>query len=97
MPNETPFQTQSSRIVVQQMPGFKFPNGEYEQLDPPEYGAHGFDIHDRAYPLPSRGSTSPFMASEDLEVQRKKVRDERLKQRIRKFRFVVRALDLGCR
>jgi hypothetical protein len=97
MPNETLFKLQSSRIDVQQMPGFKFPSGEYEQLDPPEYGAHGFDRYDRAYPLPSRGSTSPIMASADLEVQRKKVRDERLKQRIRKFRFVVRALDLGCR
>lgn len=33
----------------------------------------------------------------DLEVQRKKEADAKLKVRIRRFRFVVRSLHLACR
>lgn len=79
------------------MPSYKFSSEPYEHSPPPGYSAQGFDVHEPTYPLFNGGSTSPIIRFADLEVQKNQVRDERLKQRIRGFRFIVRALDLGCR
>jgi hypothetical protein len=38
-----------------------------------------------------------FVQRMDVEIQHMRDRDSLLKRRIRRFRFVVRTLDLGCR
>lgn len=79
------------------MPSYKFPNQQYEHAPPPDYSAQNYDVNETTYPLFNRGSTSPIVRFADLEVKKTIEWDERLKQRIRGFRFIVRALDLGCR
>jgi hypothetical protein len=55
-----------------------------------EYGGHHPNVDD----LEQQGS--PLVPGYE-ELQAKKLRDAKLKNRIRRFRFFVRMADLGCR
>ena len=50
---------------------------------------------DEEYPLTGRHDSVIDLANS--EVKAKQEKDQKLKKWIRRFRFVVRVLDLGCR
>lgn len=50
---------------------------------------------DEEYPLTERHESVLTLA--DDEVQAKQEKDKKLKKWIRRFRFMVRVLNLGCR
>lgn len=56
-----------------------------------EYGGHNPTVDDLEQ------QRSPFVQPGYEELQAKKIRDAKLKNRIRRFRFLVRLADLGCR
>ena len=55
-----------------------------------EYGGHNPNVDDLEY------QQGHFVQTYE-ELQAKKLKDAKLKNRIRRFRFVVRLVDLGCR
>ena len=63
--------------------------------EPTSYKSYAPEI-DESYPLHNRSPTTPLQLAE-LNVQKKQERDTKLKKHIRRFRFIVRALNLGCR
>jgi len=50
---------------------------------------------DEEYPLTERHESVQKLA--DMEVEAKQEKDQKLKKWVRRFRFVVRVLNLGCR
>jgi hypothetical protein len=62
---------------------------------PTSYRSYTHEMDD-SYPLAERYRTESIHVA-DQNVQRNLERDESLKKNIRRFRFVVRVLNLGCR
>lgn len=62
---------------------------------PTSYRSYTYETDDN-YPLAERYTTDSIHLA-DQNVQRNLERDGRLKKSIRRFRFIVRVLNLGCR
>jgi hypothetical protein len=64
---------------------------------PSAYNPDYLEIDEREQLVTRRDPTSEVIRRMDLEVQHIRDKDTIMKRRIRRFRFWVRALDLGCR
>jgi hypothetical protein len=60
------------------------------------YRNYGSEM-DESYPLTDHRPYATPLQVADLDVRTRREKDEKLKTHIRRFRFIVRALNLGCR
>lgn len=65
--------------------------------EPPSYQREFTDFVDERYQLVNNRRENLSHSDMDLEVQRMREKDNKLKTNIRKFRFVVRCAHLACR